>query len=92
MNTHRLFPGATLAGKYVIPKIPQYKDQFHPTHKIRFDGIFLSRQQLGFGTIEDVPLVEFMYIYLYACQVRVTVGDSGLCCCVCVTSFERLVR
>ena len=24
----------------------------------------------------------------YACQVRVTVGDSGLCCCVCVTSFE----
>ena len=24
-----------------------------------------------------------------ACQVRVTVGDSGLCCCVHVTSFER---
>ena len=24
---------------------------------------------------EDVPLVQFMY----ACQVRVTVGDSGLC-------------
>ena len=24
-----------------------------------------------------------------ACQVRVTVGDTGLCCCVCVTSFER---
>ena len=23
------------------------------------------------------------------CQVRVTVGDSGLCCCVCVTFFER---
>ena len=28
-------------------------------------------------------------LYLLACQVRVTVGDSGLCCCVCVTSFER---
>ena len=27
--------------------------------------------------------------YLLACQVRVTVGASGLCCCVCVTSFER---
>ena len=26
--------------------------------------------------------------YLLACQVRVTLGDSGLCCCVCVTSFE----
>ena len=32
----------------------------------------------------DVPLVEF----LYACQVRVIVGDSGLCC-ACVTSFEH---
>ena len=25
---------------------------------------------------------------LPACQVRVAVGDSGLCCCVSVTSFE----
>ena len=42
-------------------------------------------------TLEDVPLVEFMYLVLilHACQVRVTGGDSGLCCCVCVTSFER---
>ena len=28
------------------------------------------------------PLVEFMYLVYLACQVRVTVGDSGLCCCV----------
>ena len=28
-------------------------------------------------------------LYWLACHVRVTVGDSGLCCCVCVTSFER---
>ena len=27
--------------------------------------------------------------YLHACQVRVTVGDSDLCCCTCVTYFER---
>ena len=27
-------------------------------------------------------------LYLLACQVRVTVGNSGRCCCVCVTSFE----
>ena len=41
--------------------------------------------------IEDVPLVEWSLctLYLLACQVRVTVGDSGLCCCVCVTSLER---
>ena len=35
---------------------------------------------------EGVPLVEFMYL---ARQVRDTVGDSGLCCCTCVTYFER---
>ena len=28
-------------------------------------------------------------LYLLACQVRVTVGDSGLCCCTCDTYFER---
>ena len=26
---------------------------------------------------------------LWGCQVRVTVGDSGLCCCVCLTSLKR---
>ena len=30
-----------------------------------------------------------MFTYLLACQVRVTVGDPGLCCCVCVAPFER---
>ena len=28
-------------------------------------------------------------LYLYACQVKVTIGDSGLCCCTCVMCFER---
>ena len=27
-------------------------------------------------------------LYLFACQVRITVCDSGLCCCVCVMSFD----
>ena len=31
----------------------------------------------------DVPCI------LLACQLTVTVGDSGLCCRVCVTSLER---
>ena len=38
------------------------------------------------GGIEDVPPVDVMY---FACQVRVTVGDSGLYCCVWVTYFEH---
>ena len=29
-----------------------------------------------------------VYVLPHACHVRVTVGDSGLCCCVCVTYFE----
>ena len=39
--------------------------------------------------LEDISLVEFMYLVfrLHACYVRVTVDDTGLCCCVCVTSF-----
>ena len=43
-------------------------------------------------------LVEFMYLveylmylveFMYACKVRGSVGDSGLCCCACVTTFKR---
>ena len=53
-----------------------------------------------FMYLEDVPLVEFMYLeftcmpsesYLHACQVRVTVGDSGLCCCTCYV-FRALIN
>ena len=32
--------------------------------------------------------VPCIYLYLLVCPVRVTVLDSGLCCCVCVTSFK----
>ena len=28
-------------------------------------------------------------LYLLACQLRATVGDSELCCCVCVMSFKH---
>ena len=36
------------------------------------------------------PLVKFIHVctlYLFICLVRVTVGNSGLFCCVCVVSF-----
>ena len=39
----------------------------------------------GHPFFEDAPLVEFMYLtlqYLLACQVKVTIDDSGLCCCL----------
>ena len=39
----------------------------------------------------NVPVVELINVpcILLACQVRITVGDSGLCCCVCMASFDR---
>ena len=37
--------------------------------------------------LEDLPLVEFMYL-VFACQVQV-VGDLGLCCGVRVMPAER---
>ena len=48
----------------------------------------------GFSVPEsDVPLVVFMKLCalynLQACQVGVTAGESGLCCCAGVMSFER---
>ena len=46
----------------------------------------------GASFFEDVPLVDGVYVpgvtapcitlYLLVCQVRITVGDSGLCCFV----------
>ena len=37
---------------------------------------------------EDTPLMEFMYL-VFTWQLRIAVGDSGLCCCVYVTYLER---
>ena len=39
--------------------------------------------------LEDVPQAELCTLHLQACQVRVTAGNSGLCCCIYVMYFER---
>ena len=46
--------------------------------------------EFGIICIEDVPLVVLTVMYLVFTHkpVKVTVGVSGLCCCVCVMSFE----
>ena len=42
---------------------------------------------LGASFTEDAPLVEFMYLVFTRTPGGVTVGDSGLCCCVpCLSS------
>ena len=37
---------------------------------------------LGGILFEDIPVVELITAYLLACQVVVSIGLSGLCCCV----------
>ena len=36
---------------------------------------------------EVLPWWSLCTLYLHSCQASVTVGDSGLCCCVCVKSY-----
>ena len=39
--------------------------------------------------LEDVLLVEFMYLVFTRMAGENTVGDSGHCCCTCAMYFER---
>ena len=42
---------------------------------------------LGASFFEDVPLMEFIYPVFTRTPGGVTVGDSGVCCCVpCLSS------
>ena len=50
--------------------------------------------EVAAGKTEEIAERMYLYwslytLYLLVCRVRVTVGDSGLCCCACVTYFER---
>ena len=49
---------------------------------------FLGLKSVRSLDLEDVPLVEFVYLVFTHMPVRVTVGDPGLCCCTCVTYVE----
>ena len=64
--------------KYKVHKFHKSCTLKYKVHKLRHRYIFLK-----------VYLWWSLWtLYLHACQVRGTVGDLGLCGCVCVTSFE----
>ena len=63
---------------------PMYTRTKPKKKKFQWKLFFFVDCQLQF--FEDVPFMELMYL---ACQVRVTVGVSGLCCCVHVMSFKH---
>ena len=55
--------------------------------------MFTSRQFLFYDILSAQTKMYLLWslctLYLHACQVRVTVSDSGLCCWTCVTYFKR---
>ena len=70
----------------VFALMPVYKD----VPQVEFIYLVFTLMPVTLMPVyEDVPLVELCPLYLHSSQVRVTVGDSGLCCCLCVTYFER---
>ena len=58
---------------------------------ISLSGNFLRNNLLNLNFLFNchVPWWSWCTLYWLVCQVRVTTGDSGLCCCVCVMSFKH---
>ena len=54
----------------------------------RLHGHF-NRLANSTGLAETYLWWSLCTLYLHACQARVTIGDSGLCCCISVTYFKR---
>ena len=53
--------------------------------------VYLKQRVYNYAYFEDVYSHGGVYVpYIFACEVTVAVDDSGLCC-VCATSFERLL-
>ena len=68
---------------------------FHTAHAVNQDGYVranlvteqITRPTTHTWRTRSVPVLPAYIQYLHACQVRVTVSDSGLSC-ASVTSFE----
>ena len=59
------------------------------THR-RWSLVFTRMPRFWNRTRPRAPLGwSLCTLYLHACQLRVTVGDSNLCCCTWVSYFER---
>ena len=84
--------GVTLCAIYVTlvqqqrPESPTVTLTWHArkykVHKLHQSCIRVNTRYINSRGGVYVPCI------LHACQVRVTVGDSGLCCCTCVTYLE----
>ena len=70
------------ACKYKVHKLHQRYMRVNTKYKVHK----LHQRYIYRGCTSDGIYVPCIYT---PHQVRVTVGDSGLCCCTCVTYFER---
>ena len=76
------FPSWTLGGHL------EYATIYSQMNSTRWQDFVYVLLFNSFNLFEDVCLVEFMYRVCTWCEVRVTTGDSGLCCCVHVMSLK----
>ena len=63
----------------VLLTVCHHSPEVMRTQKLRSPGPQVQNQKLS-NTAEGAPLAEFTYLKL-TCQVRVSEGDSGACCC-----------
>ena len=59
------------------------------SYRKRLGSLLLYLCYLFRVLIGDVSQVEFMYLAFIYMPGESYRGDSGLCCCICVTYFER---
>ena len=59
-----------------------------PTVTVTWHASKCNVQKLHHRCILWYVCWSFCILYLFACQLRVTVSDPSFCCYVCVTSFE----
>ena len=66
-----------------------------PKHPWKHHALYIHNLKQNEAKSAHAESTQSMYLwwslctlYLLACQVKAIVGDSGLCCCVCVTSFQ----
>ena len=89
----RMFCGAKTSHHTLTPIIKQIKSEQGQTLGSKFIDKQIHEKIQPISKLlsqlkKNVALWSLCTLYLHACLVRVTVGDSGLCCCTCVTYFE----
>lgn len=81
-----LLPGFQLHDFYIPGSFGFIFFSLNPLPTFWHSCVINALSRVGLRNEQDNAIAESTWCT--ACQVWVTVGNSGLCCCICVTSFE----